>query len=396
MEASSLKNMFSLTKIIVFAALCVAYYLYPSTILVYVSLTLLFILSLIPPMQDKTSSSPTERLITDEELEFKQQLANIDTIMKQEIIDIKDELEQIRSLLDCAIKGLVSSFNGLEHESGQQRNMVFELVNDVSNDSAGSNSIKDIAHNAAQKLHGFIEYIANISQQSMDLVTTLNVVKEDYANVIKLLDEMDSISSQTNLLALNAAIEAARAGDQGRGFAVVADEVRSLSQRSQSFSDQIRNQFSRTSTTIEKASDLVGSMASKDMNMTMSSKNNLDDMMREIETRNDATTAKLSEISEVSDLLNRHVGKAVQSLQFEDMINQLSCHIEKRVQLIDSLFSNYTEISEIIASSCSSSLPFEELNSRLKQNLESALSHNTQQKPVQQTAMNDGGDIELF
>ena len=383
-------------KILAFLILCTVYYLYPSNLLFYGSMSLLLILALMPSPPAACIENETETSINQDKQKFNSLLNDVNALGKQQIIDIKDELNQIRSLLNCAIKGLVSSFNGLEQESSLQKDMVFNLVNDVSNDSKGNNNIRDIAHQAAGKLQSFVEYISNISKQSMDLVDTLNVVKDDYNSVIKLLDEMDSISSQTNLLALNAAIEAARAGDQGRGFAVVADEVRSLSQRSQSFSDQIRSQFSRTSTTIEEAGNLVGTMASKDMNMTLSSQDNLGDMMRNIETKNNETTEKLAEISQVSATLNQHVGLAIQSLQFEDMINQLSTHIEKRVQLIDAMLQNSTDTHNLMADACTNSLPYEQLNSLLKNSLNHSLQEKTQHKPVQQTAMDDGGDIELF
>jgi len=396
MDLTRLKNKLTAIKFMAFMVLGTAYYLYPSDILVYGSLSLLLILSLIPPAPHEAASDSNDVLINNDEQEFKSLLNDVNALGKQQVADVKNELDQIRSLLNCAIRGLVTSFQGLEQESSLQRDMVFELVNDVSNDSQGNNSIRDIAHEAAGKLQAFVTYISNISKQSMDLVNTLNIVKEDYNSVIKLLDEMDSISAQTNLLALNAAIEAARAGDQGRGFAVVADEVRSLSQRSQSFSDQIRSQFSRTSTTIEEAGDLVGNMASKDMNMTLSSKDNLDDMMHEIESKNDETSAKLDEISKISDLLNKHVGLAVQSLQFEDMINQLSTHIEKRIEVIDSMLQNSTETQRLIADANANSLPYNQLNNMLKNSLNNKLQEKTQHKPVAQAAMDNGGDIELF
>lgn len=119
-------------------------------------------------------------------------------------------------------------------------------------------------------------------------------------------------------------------------------------------------------------------------------------MMHEIECRNEETTLKLADISKVSDLLNKHVGMAVQSLQFEDMINQLSSHIEKRVKVVDTLFNHFTEVNKTITDSCSNSLPYSELNKQLKLCLENTRRENTQHKPVEQSAMNDGGDVELF
>jgi len=72
-------------------------------------------------------------------------------------------------------------------------------------------------------------------------------------------------------------------------------EVRSLSQRSKSFSDQIRDQFSNTSNTISLAGSQVGKMASNDMKMTASSKSHLDEMMHEIEIKNEATSTQLTQ-----------------------------------------------------------------------------------------------------
>jgi len=391
-------------SIVLLVILCtIAYSFFPEKWLVYCSFALIAITSAVFikffSSDQLTASSP----IADPEL--LEQMNRLNALFNQihqttleEVKLLQDENMQIQGILHNAISGLVASFRGLEEESTQQKTLVFNLVDDTSNESEDHHTIKGIAGDAANSLKEMVDNITQMSSQSMALVKSLTLIKDDYEKVIKLLDEMDAISSQTNLLALNAAIEAARAGEQGRGFAVVADEVRSLSQRSKSFSDQIREQFGNTINTINIANKQVGKMASTDMNMTMSNKNHLDDMMHEIESKNEETASQLAEISSVSELLNKHVGHAVQSLQFEDMITQLTDHIDKRLERVNTLGS----ANEAIASSLINGTDYQSVSQQMISALESTLSkaetefQQTKNNPIHQQSMNDGGDIELF
>lgn len=366
----------------------------------YIAVSIMFVASLVilywPGKKEEISAADQENT--------RQLRQNIDVLLQktshscdQELKQITELLEQLKELLRCAITGLVASFQGLEHESTQQKNMVFSLVDSISNKSDSHVDIQTIANNAAETLRFFVNNVAAMSEQSMELVHALNKVKEDYNRVTALLDEMDSISAQTNLLALNAAIEAARAGEQGRGFAVVADEVRSLSQRSKSFSDQIRKQFSGTASTIEAAGDMVGNMASRDMTMTMSSRNSLDDMMKQIEDKNTETTRRLHDISEISNTLNKHVGIAIQSLQFEDMITQLADHMYKRIKAVSSLTEVASDIRPLIAQDQNTNTLIAEIGNRISERLAKTQKelNDSGTSPVAQQSMHNGG-VDLF
>lgn len=58
--------------------------------------------------------------------------------------------------------------------------------------------------------------------------------------IAELTSDILGIAGQTNLLALNASIESARAGEAGKGFAVVADEIRSLAESSRTTANNIQ------------------------------------------------------------------------------------------------------------------------------------------------------------
>ncbi|VAW60664.1 hypothetical protein MNBD_GAMMA11-1394 [hydrothermal vent metagenome] len=377
------------------------YLIFPGSLVVYSSYAIIFIASLITVKcySENTRNMPVPVPCSEasRNKQLNELLNKLYADIESEISTVQDENTQVQSLINNAIKGLVASFKGLEKESGLQKDKVFSLVEDTSNESDNHHTIRGLAVEATSTLKKIITSITDMSSQSMELVKSLTFIKNDYDNVLKLLDEMDSISSQTNLLALNAAIEAARAGEQGRGFAVVADEVRSLSQRSKSFSNQIRDQFSNTSTTIELASTQVGKMASNDMKMTASSKSHLSDMMSEIEVRNESTTVQLADISNTSELLNKHVGHAIQSLQFEDMITQLTSHIDKRLNRLKILSSTHEVISSSTDGNTGELLVTDQLILDIENILKQADSEsvNEQDSPVSQNSMANG-EIELF
>jgi len=326
-----------------------------------------------------------------------QYVSGLDSCTGQEIEIIQTELAQLKTVVADAVVTMTGSFNDLHALTSGQSEVVHSLMNSLG-DASGNDEVLNFSTFAKETdkvFKFFIDHILDISKQSMEMVGVINDLGEHMAQVEKLLTDVQGIADQTNLLALNAAIEAARAGEAGRGFAVVADEVRNLSRNSDKFSEEIRVVVNASKTNINLAHQMIEKMASKDMNVAITSKANIDTMMTDIAIMNDAIATKIAEVSGLTDQIDASVGNAVRGLQFEDMSRQMVEFMESNVLHFQAM-SDEVRIGLGGFKTGNSSVWTSELEQGVSRLNEMKQQWSVQEKKVVTQSSMEEGDIELF
>ncbi|MBK1722864.1 methyl-accepting chemotaxis protein [Thiocystis violacea] len=316
-----------------------------------------------------------------------------DGLIGPQMVELRQLVGQAMDLVGHAARDLHSSFTGLSEESRAQQGLVMRLVTQSAGDGQDHSDLIDInqflqansellSENVA-RLIDMGKHSIQVAHQIDDLTTQMN-------DIFERLDGAKRIARQTNLLALNAAIEAARAGEAGRGFAVVAQEVRKLSQDAAEFNDQIRDQVEAAQFVFQDTRDIVGEMASQDLNASITAKGAMDEMIVQVQSLNAMVSQGLSELAVVVERLQSNVGAAVRLLQFEDITRQVLVQAQMRIDFMDRFVADLKLIP-------SGQLRSPEDIAQAKQRLETlrteliAAAH----RPVSQQSM-DEGDIELF
>lgn len=331
--------------------------------------------------------------------EYEKIMDEAESEQKTQFEQMEDELSRVKSIQGDAIAGVISSFQGLESQSRSQLDMVSNMISLVAQSDSKDCETKSFRQEATAMISMFIQSIQDMSDGSRHMVATMDTMDGNLKQIAKLLGEVDGISSQTNLLALNASIEAARAGQAGRGFAVVADEVRDLSQRSHQFSSEIRKNYDEIEKAMKDAKQIVGKIASSDLTLTMSSNERMDEMMAEIEQTNEKVSVELQRVSNISAEITNDVEQALQSMQFEDMTNQLLVHLSKRVDTLRG-FANASSLLRNdlnVVNRDELAVRHEKHIEHMQQVMSAAheLSEKTEKNPVHQESMDDG-EIEYF
>ena len=335
------------------------------------------------------------------ELELNQLATEFDSLVQlmheefnSQIVDSKLELGQLKSVLHDAIGKLINSFTSLEAITRRQQELALALTKQEIAEHHDASKVKlsfdMFLTEISDTLNFFVENTVENSKLGMSLVEKMDEISNDIKNILSILGELESIASQTNLLALNAAIEAARAGEAGRGFAVVADEVRNLSVRSNQLSMQIREQMTHVTQSVSVAENVISEISSKDMNVALRSKQNVDDMVHEIELMNESMMATADELSASAGVVEQDVRAAVTSLQFQDMADQLIGHTGRRLEVIDNVLTGIVAIDNTW-------IDEQDRVQRWHRKVNDAreLIERTRRNPVKQLNV-DAGDIELF
>lgn len=308
------------------------------------------------------------------------------------------EIRSTLSALEHSIRGanseLAGSFSGLGEKTSQinrQISEVLTVVTGASDTSADSNdavvTVETFAGEVSDILAQYVELLIDVSEKSVQAVHHIGDMVQELEHMFSLLNQIRTIAEQTNLLALNAAIEAARAGEAGRGFAVVADEVRKLSQSTNTLSDQIRHRAETAKSTITEVKDIVGAIASLDLNNAINAKGRVDGMLKGLEEMNHTISDTMSRLTRLNEGINQDTNRAVRALQFEDFSSQVIGEINRSVANLEGLGNLVGRIS----AECKLPVTLEADVTRVEQHLESV-----GDATIRRREQASGDNIDLF
>ena len=238
---------------------------------------------------------------------------------------------------------LSGSFSGLGNKSNQTNALIKEVLAVVTgrtnhhNNGTEQVTVEKFAGEISNTLSQYVGLLIDVSEKSIRAVHHIGDMVNELDQMFALLADIRTIAEQTNLLALNAAIEAARAGESGRGFAVVADEVRKLSKNTDNLSGQIRHRAERAKSTVTEVREIVGAIASLDLNDAINAKGNVDGMLQGLEEMNASISNTMDHLNSLNGAINQDVNIAVQALQFEDIATQIISEISSSLERLDAV-----------------------------------------------------------
>lgn len=299
---------------------------------------------------------------------------------------------EIQHAVENSSLKLHESFHGLTQYANAEKDLMMGIVERLAAKPDGNHaeesevSLKHFANEVGAILDNYVGLFIDISDKSVKAVHNIQDMVKHLDDMFVLINDIRGIADQTNLLALNAAIEAARAGEAGRGFAVVADEVRKLSQSSNNLNDEIRQRAQTAKETVTSVEQVVGEIASLDMNIAIDAKGHLDAMLMELEGVNERVADSVAQGADIGDKIQQEIGTALRALQEADRVSQLAEHVKKTAQfLTDAISAGHTHSA---------------LANDARESLEQSLEQIKNLQPVvrleSKKASSSGGDIELY
>ncbi|MBS4096826.1 MAG: hypothetical protein KGZ83_08350 [Sulfuricella sp.] len=155
--------------------------------------------------------------------------------------------------------------------------------------------------------------------------------------------DVASIATQTNLLALNAAIEAARAGDAGRGFAVVADEVRKLSTQSGETGRHISEKIEVINRALSSAISSSEDFARHDTELISRSESSIRHVLGQFHGAASGLSESAGILQRESVGIRDEISDVLVSLQFQDRVSQIHCHVRQDMGRLETLLQEWEE-----------------------------------------------------
>jgi len=342
-------------------------------------------------LSEKTTDATEARLGGCVDSQAMKCLENVAISSSNELPPLIESMDQLHGVISDASEKLHQSFNGLTKNSAHQSDLTLKIIEQLQpkdSDDPSALIFDKFSRETSVVLRDYVDLTVNVSDKGIEAANKVQDMTVQMDTMFGLLEQVKYLADQTGLLALNASIEAARAGESGRGFAVVANEVRNLAEQSAQLNSQIHENVCLSRESLKETNSLVEQIASLEMNHALEAKENLDEMMLELDKASIFVAESLGISSEISKSIQNDVANAVMALQYEDMASQLNEHVktwlvklDKGVEHVQPLLGK-GEISNIL----------NVINNALEEQIELKPASN---RAVASSSV-DHGDVELF
>ena len=259
----------------------------------------------------------------------------LDEAVRPEFKHIERENDKLRYVISDSVRQLFVVFKTMNEHLKQQHSFIKNILHDIDSSSEECSEqisgMWELSQATSVILTELIELVVKTSRQNMDTVYQLEDATANIHTVFSKLDHLDGVAEQTGLLAFNAAIEASRAGEQGRSFALAAEQVRNMAMNSRQLSADVRAQVTGATDKIVGARDVMQEVAARDMKASIEVKGRVNDLLVRINALDHRFEENVNSISVLDTAMNDTMTEAIMALQFEDIANQVTTHIEERM-----------------------------------------------------------------
>jgi methyl-accepting chemotaxis protein len=220
---------------------------------------------------------------------------------------------------------------GISRQAKQQLKAVQDIFGNITEQTSSNNILLKTQTSLAEIQSNFAT-ITSFFDKSTSLITT---IAQQLGKVEHFADHIKTIGKTTDILALNAAIAAANAGSAGVGFKVIATEVKNLAKESTNSIGEIALITAALSTTIHHIKDELQAVQANAHHI--SERTNF--LFAETTATLGATLTdaadKIQRIAQDAEGLSKEIGRAVVSIQFQDITRQRIEHVITPLQSLN-------------------------------------------------------------